>query len=370
MIRTGTWRRRFGCRLGWIAAGVVLFALPAGGGFAERAEGAAKGRVYMDLYSPSARRIRLAIPELRPQEGPRSPMGLHIAEIIESDLQRSGLFFIRNRKGYLENPLKSGIRKNEQRFKEWLNVVKVEGLIKGGYRISGNTIEVEMYLYDTARAAQELGKRYRYPRSNWRLLAHRFANSVLERYTGQKGIFHTQLAFVSRRSIKHRGEIYIMDWDGAQLRRGQHGAQMADVQRGLADHQHQPAAFLEHHVGGTANQVVGHAAGDFRKRLDRAWGDDHAHRLERSTGDGGAHVAVAVDRVGQTAHLGEFVLGFVGERHFGRLRHDQMALDVRLAQRLEHTHAIGDARGAGDADDQPLHRRTIIADAAPGKAAP
>ncbi len=220
MIRTGTWRGRFGRRLsGWIAAGVVLFVLAAGGGFTGRAEGAPKGRVYMDLYSPSARRIRLAIPELRPLGGKRDPMGLRIAEIIESDLQRSGLFFVRNRKGYLENPLKSGIRKNEQRFKEWLNVVKVEGLIKGGYRISGNTIEVEMYLYDTARGVQELGKRYRYPRSNWRLLAHRFANSVLERYTGQKGIFHTQLAFVSRRSIKHRGEIYIMDWDGAQLRR-------------------------------------------------------------------------------------------------------------------------------------------------------
>ena len=182
-------------------------------------QAAGADRVFIDIYSPTARKIRLAIPEFRPLNNRRDPLGLKIAQVIESDLKRSGLFFIPNRTGYLENPLRAGIQKDDQRFSDWSKVVKVEALIKGGYTISGKTITAEVYLYDTLRSAQELGKRYRYPKSGWRLLAHRFANAVLERFTGERGVFDTQIAFVSRRSLKERGEIYIMDWDGAELRR-------------------------------------------------------------------------------------------------------------------------------------------------------
>ncbi len=176
-------------------------------------------RVFIDIHSPTAKKIRLAIPELRPLDGRRDALGLKIAKLIESDLRRTGQFFIPDRRGYLENPMRAGTRKKEQRFSQWSKMVRVEALIKGGYVISGNNITAELYLYDTLRSAQELGRRYEYSKIDWRSLAHRFANAVLERFTGEEGIFDTQLAFVSRRSPKERGEIYIMDWDGADPRR-------------------------------------------------------------------------------------------------------------------------------------------------------
>ena len=191
----------------------IVFSAPA---FAAKAG----ARVFIDIHSPNARKIRIAIPIFRPlDDGRPSPVGMNIARVIEEDLTRSGLFFVPAREGYLENPLRAGIRKNAQRFSDWSKVIKVEALIKGGYEVSKNTIQVEAYLYDTVRGVQELGKRYRYPASGWRLLAHRFANDVLERFTGQKGIFDTQVAFVARRSQKEPGEIFIMDWDGKNLRR-------------------------------------------------------------------------------------------------------------------------------------------------------
>ncbi len=182
-------------------------------------QGADAARVFIDIHSPTARKIRLAIPEFRPLKGRRDALGLRMAKVIEDDLRRTGLFFIPDRKGYLENPMRAGIRRREQKFSQWSKVIKVEALIKGGYVLSGKTITAEIYLYDALRSAQELGKRYQYPRSGWRLLAHRFANAALERFTGEKGVFDTQIAFVSRRSLRERGEIYIMDWDGAELRR-------------------------------------------------------------------------------------------------------------------------------------------------------
>ncbi|MDE0331943.1 MAG: hypothetical protein OXL41_08745, partial [Nitrospinae bacterium] len=131
-------------------------------------QAAEAAREFIDIYSPTARKIRLAIPEFRPLDTERDPLGLKMAQVIESDLKRSGLFYIANRKGYLENPMRAGIRKNEQRFSDWSKVIKVEYLVKGGYTISGKTITAEVYLYDTLRSAQEIGKRYRYPRSGWR----------------------------------------------------------------------------------------------------------------------------------------------------------------------------------------------------------
>ncbi|MDA1000070.1 MAG: Tol-Pal system beta propeller repeat protein TolB [bacterium] len=185
------------------------------GGWAE----AAKSRVFIDIYSPTARKIRIALPAFRPLKGRRDPLGEQIADLIQSDLTRTGIFYFPSRKSYLEDPFAAGIRRDEQRFSEWLNVVRAEALIKGGYVIEGDQVLVEAYLYDTARGTQELGKRYQYPKSNWRILAHRFANAVMERFTGEAGVFDTQIAFVAKRTARTRGEIYIMDWDGASLRR-------------------------------------------------------------------------------------------------------------------------------------------------------
>lgn len=197
----------------WVLS-FFLLAVFAGGA----AEGA-KPRVFIDIYSPTARKIRIALPVFRPLRGQRDPLGKKIADLIRRDLSRTGLFYFPSRKSYLEDSFTAGIRRDEQRFSEWLNVVRAEALIKGGYVVDGNQILVEAYLYDTARGRQELGKRYQYPKRNWRILAHRFSNAVMERFTGEAGVFDTQIAFVSKRTARSRGEIYIMDWDGASLRR-------------------------------------------------------------------------------------------------------------------------------------------------------
>ena len=79
-------------------------------------------------------------------------------------------------------------------------------------------MKVDLSLFDITRKRRIIKKWYRDNLSNWRSIAHRFANEIYERFTGDKGIFNTEIAFVSRRSIKHRGAIYIMDWDGTNLR--------------------------------------------------------------------------------------------------------------------------------------------------------
>ena len=74
--------------------------------------------------------------------------------------------------------------------------------------------------------------------------------------------------------------------DAAHLGHGRHVAQVDQVQRRLAHHQHQPAPLLEHDVGRARDQVVAQAAGDRRQRAHRTGRDGHAGGAEAAAGDG------------------------------------------------------------------------------------
>ena len=182
-------------------------------------ESHAKKRVYLDIFSSKVRKVRIAISELKPLNYRKNLVGLRIAKLIQDDLERTGLFYIPDRNGYLESPIKQCLDVKCLKFQNWTNIIRVQSLVKGSVSIHGKRIKVDLSLFDILRKRRILKKWYRDSLSNWRSIAHRFANEVYERFTGDKGIFNTEIAFVSRRSIKDRGIIYIMDWDGTNLRR-------------------------------------------------------------------------------------------------------------------------------------------------------
>ena len=182
-------------------------------------ESHAKKRVYLDIFSSKVRKVRIGISELKPINYRKNLVGLRIAKLIQDDLERTGLFYIPDRNGYLENPARQCLDVKCLKFQNWTNIINVQSLVKGSVSIHGNRMKVDLSLFDITRKRRIIKKWYRDNLSNWRSIAHRFANEIYERFTGDKGIFNTEIAFVSRRSIKHRGAIYIMDWDGTNLRR-------------------------------------------------------------------------------------------------------------------------------------------------------
>ena len=182
-------------------------------------ESHAKKRVYLDIFSSKVRKVRIGISELKPINYRKNLVGLRIAKLIQDDLERTGLFYIPDRNGYLESPIKQCLDVKCLKFQNWMNIIKVQSLVKGSVSIHGKRIKVDLSLFDVLRKRRILKKWYRDSLSNWRSIAHRFANEVYESFTGDKGIFNTEIAFVSRRSIKDRGIVYIMDWNGTNLRR-------------------------------------------------------------------------------------------------------------------------------------------------------
>jgi TolB protein len=96
-------------------------------------------------------------------------------------------------------------------FQNW-TVVGAELLITGLFEQAGDTVTMELRLFDTVRGRQALGKRYSGNVSETRKMVLRFCSEVIYYLTGSKGIFNSRIAFVSTGSGKK--EIYTCDFDG------------------------------------------------------------------------------------------------------------------------------------------------------------
>ena len=140
-----------------------------------------------------------------------TPLGLKITQVITDDLEATGLFRILDPVTFLEDPLSSGIVPEQIDFRSW-SAIGAEALIKGGFRIQGDRLEVEARLFEVVRSGMTVGKKYVGRPEDFRRIAHRFANEVIRHFTGEPGAFDTQIAYVSRR--RGSKEIFLMDYDG------------------------------------------------------------------------------------------------------------------------------------------------------------
>ena len=168
---------------------------------------------YIDIRNPFLRKIPLAIPLFKNQAGgPREEdSSRKAADFMASSLDFTGYFKILDRAAFLFDPQKSGVGATDINFQNW-TVVGAELLITGLFEQTGDTVSMELRLFDTVRGRQALGKRYSGNTSEIRKMVLRFCSEVIYYLTGNKGIFNSKIAFVSTGSGKK--EIYICDFDG------------------------------------------------------------------------------------------------------------------------------------------------------------
>lgn len=172
-----------------------------------------EGYQYLDIRNPFLRKIPLAIPLFKNQAGgPREEdTSRKAVDLMAASLDFTGYFKILDRAALLFDPQKSGVSATEINFQNW-TVVGAELLITGLFEQTGDTVTMELRLFDTVRGRQALGKRYSGNVSETRKMVLRFCSEVIYYLTGSKGIFNSRIAFVSTGSGKK--EIYTCDFDG------------------------------------------------------------------------------------------------------------------------------------------------------------
>jgi TolB protein len=142
--------------------------------------------------------------------------GLAIAEVVQSDLDGSGLFKTIDRQAYIQSPDEM---RTIPRFPDWRQInaqALVTGVVQGG----GGNLSVEFRLWDVFAGTQLRGLRYDSPDQGWRRVAHKIADVVYERLTGEQGYFDTRIAYIAESgpAVRRVKRLAVMDQDGANHR--------------------------------------------------------------------------------------------------------------------------------------------------------
>ena len=137
-----------------------------------------------------------------------------IADTMVHDLDLSGWFNVLDRSAYIENPQTSGITLGTFDFKNW-STIGAEGLVKGGFSVQGDDVTVELRLFDVYQNKERIGKRYVGKAKDYRRIAHKFVDEIINQFTGVPGIFNTRIAYVSTAGGRFK-EVYVSHLDGSE----------------------------------------------------------------------------------------------------------------------------------------------------------
>jgi TolB protein len=138
-----------------------------------------------------------------------------IAEIIERDLEGSGLFRAIDRHAFIEpatlySPL---------HFVNWRQI-NATSVVAGNVKsLSSREFQVEFKMWDPYIETENENGVFTFDKKNWRSAAHKISDKIFKRLTGEPGYFDTRILMVSeagpRKQRKKR--IAIMDQDGANF---------------------------------------------------------------------------------------------------------------------------------------------------------
>lgn len=179
--------------------------------------------LYINVGQANVKKSNLAIPPLRFLGTPtlaKNYMKLEkeLQDVIEKDLTVSSLFTVQSDKlnadkGQLR-PAPNDVEGFD--FSSW-QAVGTEFLVKTGYSVTGDRVQLDAYVYNVPQRELLLGKTYTAPIRDIRGVGHKFCNDVIEKLTGKKGFFLSKMV-TSRVTGRGAKEIYVMDWDGANAR--------------------------------------------------------------------------------------------------------------------------------------------------------
>ena len=133
-----------------------------------------------------------------------------IASIVMADLERSGQFRSVDAFG-------SAVDENSQPDPSAWRKKGIDAFVAGSVtRISEDRFDVRFRLWDAVRGEDLGGQRHIVSGADLRHVAHKIADTVYEKLTGEKGVFSTRIAYVSKSGPTYNLWVADADGEGAQ----------------------------------------------------------------------------------------------------------------------------------------------------------
>ncbi len=174
---------------------------------------AAEAQTRLTVTRGTVSALPIAITPFLAENSASTLLADDIRDVVENDLQGSGLFrsidplaFIQNLRGVDAIP----------QFASWRQI-DAQAIVTASISRIGDQVTVKMRLWDVPTGRQFAGKSFSANVDNWRRLAHKIADEVYLRLTGEGPYFDTRIVYVAESGNWKRKtkQLAIMDQDGA-----------------------------------------------------------------------------------------------------------------------------------------------------------
>jgi len=166
----------------------------------------ARGQLRVEISGVGATQIPVALAPFREE----SQVGVALAAIIKADLERSGAFRVIDGEAGLDE-------RSTVDLPAWRGR-GADALVAGSVlRLADGRFDVRYKLWDAVRGDQLLGQSKVVLQADLRLAAHRVADEIHERLTGDKGVFATRIAYVLRTGKRYTLHVTDPDGEGGQV---------------------------------------------------------------------------------------------------------------------------------------------------------
>jgi len=165
---------------------------------------AARGALTIEIIGSGATQYPVAIVPFRAEAGTPQP----VTPVIAADLIRSGVFRMVDAGGVSPTPHEP----QEVNYATW-RARGAESVVIGTVApLPDGRFDIRFRLMDVAKQTQLAGFAYTASGSQLRLTAHKIADVIYEKLTGDKGAFSTRITYVAKRG--NRYELQVADADG------------------------------------------------------------------------------------------------------------------------------------------------------------
>lgn len=177
---------------------------------------AQEGPLRIEIIDGVIEPLPFAVPDFVAETPAAAELARNISRVIAADLQGTGLF--------REIPASAHISSITNfdapiAYADW-KAINAQALISGSVSASGDRVSVKFRVYDVF-SGQQLGEGLQFAGSvqGWRRMAHKVADQVYSRITGEGGYFDSRVVYVSETGPKNdrKKRLAVMDYDGANV---------------------------------------------------------------------------------------------------------------------------------------------------------
>lgn len=157
--------------------------------------------------------LPFAVPNFVPDSAAAAELAGQLARVVAADLSGTGLFREVPASAYISQVTSFD---DAIKFPDW-KAINAQALVTGAVNVSGNRVTVRFRVWDVFSDKEiEPGMQFSGTKDGWRRMAHKVADAVYSRITGESGYFDSRVVYVSESGPKNqrRKRLAIMDYDG------------------------------------------------------------------------------------------------------------------------------------------------------------